>query len=176
MVLPGWLFCDICYGVPCLSWPVKLFFRKILHVLHVPSIFEPFPTAAVWCLDLSFHTEDDWGARTRLLRKVRTFTDAQEGKTIHLRAGGCKLLNRNDPCKFFLYFSQKRYKIFARFPADKTTDKDKNGPSYHFIFFIMIHIARILQGVRKLTTSAGDRHRVSSVHRPTEREGGGFSV
>ncbi len=30
-----------------------------------------------------FHTEDNWVAHTQLLQKVNTFTDAQEGNTIH---------------------------------------------------------------------------------------------
>jgi len=30
-----------------------------------------------------FHTEDNWGTQTQLLKKVQTLTDAPEGNTKH---------------------------------------------------------------------------------------------
>ncbi len=58
-----------------LNW--ALFFRKILHVLQILQfssifcIFEPFPAVTVWFWDPSFHTEDNWGTQTQLLKKFK---------------------------------------------------------------------------------------------------------
>ncbi len=66
-----------------------LFFRKILHVLHILRfssifcIFEPFLAMSVWFWDPSFHTEGNWGTQIQLLKKVQTFTDAPEGNVMH---------------------------------------------------------------------------------------------
>ncbi len=68
-----------------LNW--TLFFRKILHVLQILQIssiiFEPFPVVTVLFWDPSFHTEDNWVIQTQLLKKVKTFTDAANGNTMH---------------------------------------------------------------------------------------------
>ncbi len=70
-----------------LNW--ALFFRKILHVLQILQfsnifcIFEPFPAVTVSFWDPSFHTEDNWGTQTQLLKKVQTFTDTPEEHTMH---------------------------------------------------------------------------------------------
>ena len=94
--LPGWsttvcLFCDGCSRVSCLFWAVKL--SSVLQknppapadssVFKHFCIFEPFPAVTVWFWDSSFHTEDNWGTQTQLLKKVQTFTDAPEGNTMH---------------------------------------------------------------------------------------------
>ncbi len=80
--LPGWsttvFFVMVVHeSLVCseqLNW--ALFFRKIFHVLQILQfssifcIFEPFPTVTVWFWDPSFHTEDNWGTQTQLLKKI----------------------------------------------------------------------------------------------------------
>ncbi len=77
MIYECFLFCDVVHESLVCSEQLKwaLFFRKILHVLqnlqfcNIFCIFEPFPAATVWFWDPSFHTEDDWGTQTQLLKK-----------------------------------------------------------------------------------------------------------
>ncbi len=63
-----------------------LFFRKnpsgptnYLVFQHF-CLFEPFPKMTVWFWDPSFHTDDNWGAHVQLLQKMKSLTDAPEGK------------------------------------------------------------------------------------------------
>ncbi len=58
-------------------------FCRFLQFSSIFCIFEPFPAVTVWFWDPSFHTEDNWGTQTQLLKKVQTFTDAPEGNTMH---------------------------------------------------------------------------------------------
>ncbi len=139
MRLPGWsttvvLFCDGCSWVPCLFW--ALFFRKVLQLLQILQfysifcIFEPFPAVTVWFWDPSFHTEDNWGTQTQLLKKVQTFTDAPED-TRCIKSQGDENFWTGWRCPNFSYFVEiyiffpfstalrKQQKILACFPEDK---------------------------------------------------------
>jgi len=55
-----------------------------------------------WFWDPSFHTEDNWGTQTQLLKKVQTFTDALEKKHDALIDGGWKHLEFEDQGKLYL--------------------------------------------------------------------------
>ncbi len=65
-----------------LNWAV-LQKNQILQFSSIFCIFEPFPAETVWFWAPSFHTEDNWGTQTQLLKKVQTLTDASEGNTMH---------------------------------------------------------------------------------------------
>ncbi len=90
----------------CLQLNWALFFRKILHVLQILQfsstfcIFEPFLAVTVWFWDPYFHTEDNCGTQTQLLKKVQTFTDALQEETRCLK--GWKVFEFDDQGKFNL--------------------------------------------------------------------------
>ncbi len=93
MIHGCFLFCDGCSWVSCLFWTVKL--STVLQknppcpessVFQHVFIFEPFPAMTVWFWDPSFHTEDDWGTQTQLLKRFNHWCSRRKHDA--LRAGG----------------------------------------------------------------------------------------
>ncbi len=116
-------------------------------------IFEPFPAVDCMIWDPSFHTEDNWGTQTQLLKRFKHSLMLQR-KHDALRAGGWKLLNRMKISNFFLllkyiffsiyYCPSKQQKILACFPEDKLSTNlpwSSNSKSFqppllmHRVFF-----------------------------------------
>ncbi len=80
-----------------LNW--ALFFRKnhpcpaYSSVFSIFCIFEPSKAVTVWFWDPSFHTEDNWGTQTQILKKFKhSLMLLKEPRCIKSR--GWKLLNR----------------------------------------------------------------------------------
>ncbi len=97
VLLPEWstavffvLFSDSCSWVSCFSWTVKL--RAVLRknplaptnslVFQYFVFLNPFQQW-LWFWDPVFHTEDNWETHLQLLQKIKTLTDAPEGKIMH---------------------------------------------------------------------------------------------
>ncbi len=131
------LFCDVVHeSLVCseqLNW--ALFIRKILQVLQnlqfssIFCIFEPFPAVTVWFWDPSFHTEDDWGTQTQLLKRFKHSLMLQKD-TRSIKSRGVKTFEQDEDVHIFLillkylFFPcstalQKQQKLRACFPEDK---------------------------------------------------------
>ncbi len=113
-------FCNGCSWVSCLFWTVKLssvlqkksYMTCIFFSFSIFCIFEPFTAVTVWFWDPSFHTEDNRGTQTQILKKVQTFTWCSWRNHDGIRAGGENFEQDED---FFSYCCWNIYIVYIFF-------------------------------------------------------------